>query len=127
MQHPPPRSAPDHDATGWPSGIPYIVGNEGCERFSFYGMRSILTLYLARELYAHHPQFAAAPAAFAKAHFHLFVAAVYALPMVGAVIADRLLGKYRTILWLSVVYACGNLMLALGAHSVWGVWTGPRR
>jgi proton-dependent oligopeptide transporter, POT family len=119
-----PRSAPDHDATGWPPGIPYIVGNEGCERFSFYGMRSILTLYLARELYVHHPQFAAAPAAFAKAHFHLFVAAVYALPMIGAVISDRLLGKYRTILWLSIVYACGNLVLALGAHSTWGVWTG---
>jgi POT family proton-dependent oligopeptide transporter len=119
-----PRTAPDHEATGWPPGIPYIVGNEGCERFSFYGMRSILTLYLARELYVHHPQFAAAPAAFAKAHFHLFVAAVFALPMIGAVISDRLLGKYRTILWLSVVYACGNLVLALGAHSTWGVWTG---
>jgi POT family proton-dependent oligopeptide transporter len=119
-----PRSAPDHEATGWPPGIPYIVGNEGCERFSFYGMRSILTLYLARELYVNHPQFAGAPAAFAKAHFHLFVAAVYALPMIGAVISDRLLGKYRTILWLSMVYACGNLTLALGAHSTWGVWTG---
>ena len=44
--------------------------------------------------------------------------------MIGAVIADRLLGKYRTILWLSIVYACGNLLLALGAHSAWGVWTG---
>ena len=119
-----PRSAPDHAATGWPAGIPYIIGNEGCERFSFYGMRSILTLYLARELYVHHPAFAAAPAAFAKAHFHLFVAAVYALPMIGAVISDRLLGKYRTILWLSLVYASGNLTLALGAHSTWGVWTG---
>jgi POT family proton-dependent oligopeptide transporter len=121
---PVPRSAPDHEATGWPPGIPYIVGNEGCERFGYYGMRSILTLYLARELYVHHPQFAAAPAAFAKAHFHLFVAAVYALPMIGAVISDRLLGKYRTILWLSAVYACGNLVLALGAQSTWGVWTG---
>ncbi len=119
-----PLSAPDHEATGWPPGIPYIIGNEGCERFSFYGMRSILTLYLARELYVHHPAFAAAPAAFAKAHFHLFVAAVYALPMIGAVISDRLLGKYRTILWLSLVYAAGNLTLALGAHSPWGVWTG---
>jgi POT family proton-dependent oligopeptide transporter len=119
-----PRSAPDHEATGWPPGIPYIVGNEGCERFSFYGMRSILTLYLARVLYPQHPDFAGAPAAFAKAHFHLFVAAVFALPMIGAVIADRLLGKYRTILWLSVVYACGNLTLALGAGSTWGVWTG---
>ena len=44
--------------------------------------------------------------------------------MIGAVIADRLLGKYRTILWLSLVYASGNLALALGAHSTWGVWTG---
>ena len=52
---PAPRSAPDHEATGWPPGIPYIIGNEGCERFSFYGMRSILTLYLARVLYVHHP------------------------------------------------------------------------
>jgi POT family proton-dependent oligopeptide transporter len=119
-----PRSAPDHDAKGWPPGIKYIIGNEGCERFSFYGMRSILTLYLARELYAHHPDFAAAPAAFAKAHFHLFVAAVFALPMIGAVISDRLLGKYRTILWLSLVYACGNLTLALAADSTWGVWSG---
>lgn len=121
---PAPRSSPDQQATGWPPGIPYIIGNEGAERFSFYGMRSILTLYLARELYAHHPDFAAAPGAFAQAHFHLFVAAVYALPMIGAVISDRLLGKYRTILWLSMVYACGNLVLALGAGSTWGVWTG---
>jgi POT family proton-dependent oligopeptide transporter len=119
-----PRSAPDHDATGWPPGIPYIIGNEGCERFSFYGMRSILTLYLARELYVHHPMLGKTAEAAAKEHFHLFVAAVYALPMIGAVISDRLLGKYRTILWLSMVYACGNFVLALGADSPWGVWTG---
>jgi POT family proton-dependent oligopeptide transporter len=87
-------------------------------------MRSILTLYLAEVLYAQHPAFAAAASSHARAHFHLFVAAVYALPMIGAVIADRLLGKYRTILWLSLVYAAGNAVLALGAHSVGGVWTG---
>ena len=119
-----PRSSPDQDSTGWPPGIPYIIGNEGCERFSYYGMRSILTLYLAEVLYAHHPAFQSAPASYATAHYHLFVAAVYALPMVGAVIADRLLGKYRTILWLSMVYALGNGVLALGAHSTWAVWLG---
>jgi len=117
-------TSPDQSNTGWPPGIPYIIGNEGCERFSFYGMRSILTLYLAEVLYARHPAFAAAPEAFARSHFHLFVAGVYALPMVGAVISDRLLGKYRTILWLSVVYAAGNLALALLPDSTWGVWTG---
>ena len=118
------RTSPDQDSTGWPPGIPYIIGNEGCERFSYYGMRSILTLYLAEVLYAGHPAFAAAPEAFARAHFHLFVAGVYALPMVGAVIADRLLGKYRTILWLSAVYAMGNLLLAAFPHDTWGVWAG---
>ena len=44
--------------------------------------------------------------------------------MIGAVISDRLLGKYRTILGLSIVYACGSFLLALAAHSVWGVWAG---
>jgi POT family proton-dependent oligopeptide transporter len=121
---PRPRTSPDQESTGWPPGIPYIIGNEGCERFSYYGLRSILTLYLAEVLYAHHPVFGAAPEAYAESHYHLFVAAVYALPMVGAVIADRLLGKYRTILWLSVVYSIGNLVLALGAGSTTGVWTG---
>jgi proton-dependent oligopeptide transporter, POT family len=119
-----PRSAPDQESTGWPPGIPYIIGNEGAERFAFYGIRSFLTPYLAGVLYTQHPLFAADPTAYAKAHFHLFLAAVYALPMIGAVISDRLLGKYRTILWLSIVYACGSFLLALGAHSIWGVWAG---
>jgi len=119
----PPRSAPDQESTGWPPGIPYIIGNEGAERFAFYGIRSFLTPYLA-VLYAQHGLFGAAPQAAAKEHFHLFLAAVFALPMIGAVISDRLLGKYRTILGLSSVYACGSFLLALGAHSVWGVWMG---
>jgi len=118
-----PRRAPDQESTGWPPGIPYIIGNEGAERFAFYGTRSFLTSYLA-VLYAQHGLFGGAPQAAAKEHFHLFLAAVYALPMIGAVISDRLLGKYRTILWLSIVYACGSFLLALGAHSVWGVWLG---
>ncbi len=39
-------SEPDHKQTGWPAGVPYIIGNEGCERFSFYGMKSILQIHL---------------------------------------------------------------------------------
>ena len=73
-----PRHSPDHESTGWPAGIPYIIGNEGCERFTYYGMRSILTLYLAEVLYAAHPAFRDAPAAKATEHYHLFVAAAYA-------------------------------------------------
>src|SRR3954453_6745692 len=40
------RTTPDQDNPGWPAGVPYIVGNELCERFSFYGMRAILKGHL---------------------------------------------------------------------------------
>ena len=39
------RTQPDHNDTGWPGGVPYIIGNEGCERFSFYGIKSILQIF----------------------------------------------------------------------------------
>src|ERR1700754_1184727 len=96
------RTAPDHEDTGWPPGVPYIVGNEGCERFSYYGMRSILYVYMAEYLYPRYAEFAGRTEDLATAHYHLFTAANYAFPMIGAVVADRLLGKYRTILWLSL-------------------------
>src|SRR5262249_1945153 len=40
------RTTPDQDNPGWPPGVPYIVGNEVCERYSFYGMRAILKIHL---------------------------------------------------------------------------------
>src|SRR5688572_2489782 len=121
---PAPRSAPDHEATGWPPGVPYIIGNEGCERFSFYGMRAILTLYLARELYVRHPTFGSDPDTYGQSHYHLFNAAVYAFPMIGAVIADRLFGKFQVILYLSLVYCLGHACLAVFEGNVWGFWMG---
>lgn len=119
-----PRHSPDHKNTGWPPGVPYIIGNEGCERFSYYGMRAILTVFLAQYLYIHHPVFSADPERNAKAHYHVFAGAVYLFPLLGAVIADRLLGKYRTILWLSAVYVAGHAVLAVSEHSVTGFWIG---
>ncbi|MBY0228556.1 MAG: hypothetical protein K2W96_04670, partial [Gemmataceae bacterium] len=41
------RTSPDQDNPGWPPGVPYIVGNEACERFSYYGMNAILYIHLA--------------------------------------------------------------------------------
>jgi POT family proton-dependent oligopeptide transporter len=106
------RTQPDHDDTGWPKGIPYIIGNEGCERFSYYGMKAILFVYLS-QLFTAQGATAAAAEHHATEVVHTFVAGVYALPMVGALIADRLLGKYRTILWLSLFYCFGHACLAL--------------
>ncbi|MFP6674913.1 MAG: hypothetical protein VB878_07520 [Pirellulaceae bacterium] len=90
-------TAPDPKETGWPKGVKYIIGNEGCERFSFYGMKSVLQVHMTALFVA-----GAAHEQLAEEHaqevVHLFVAGVYAFPMIGAIIADRLLGKYKTIL-----------------------------
>jgi len=106
------RTAPDPEETGWPKGIPYIIGNEGCERFSFYGMKAILFVYISYLL-----RHSGVTEALAEGHatevVHTFIAGVYALPMVGAVIADRWWGKYPTIVWLSLVYCAGHACLAI--------------
>jgi POT family proton-dependent oligopeptide transporter len=107
----------------FPSGIPYIVGNEACERFSFYGMRAILWIYLAQALFAPMMEQAAADAK-ATQVMHFFIAGVYAFPMIGALVADRLLGKYQTIIWLSLVYCAGHGVLALWGQTVAGVYLG---
>ena len=106
------RTSPDHEETGWPKGVPYIVGNEACERFSYYGMRAILTVHLvALYTLSGHTQDAAE--AEATAAYHMFAGAVYAVPMIGAILADRLLGKYKVILWLSLMYCVGHGILAI--------------
>ena len=56
---------------------------------------------------------------------HYFVSGVYYLPIFGAIIADGWLGKYRTILWLSIVYCLGSLTLACMDTS-WGIGIGQR-
>jgi POT family proton-dependent oligopeptide transporter len=119
-----PRTSPDQETTGWPPGIPYIVGNEACERFSYYGMHSILYVYMAGQLYRQHAQYTARAEDLATAHIHLFTAGAYALPMVGAIVADRFLGKYRTILLLSLVYCLGHAVLSATEGSLLGLWFG---
>lgn len=124
MSKPRYRSYPDQETTAWPPGVPYIIGNEGCERFSYYGMRSILYVYMAEYLYRARPEFAAHAEDLATAHYHLFSVGVYALPMLGAIVADRLLGKYPTILALSLVYCAGHAVLSLTEGTFWGLWLG---
>jgi len=91
-------------AQKYPPQIKYIIGNEGCERYSYYGMRSILTIFMVQYLL------------FTKVHatevMHLFMGACYLLPLLGSFIADRLWGRYKTILYLSLLYCVGHGILA---------------
>ena len=88
----------------FPPQTKYIVGNEACERFSFYGMKSILVLYMVNAL--------AMSESDAMEIAHLFTALIYVLPLLGAWIADRFLGRYRTILYVSLFYCLGHGVLA---------------
>jgi POT family proton-dependent oligopeptide transporter len=102
------------DTEGMPPGIPYIIGNEAAERFSYYGMRTILTIFMVRYLFLMGDT--AMPAmsrAEAQEHYHTFSSWVYFFPVLGAIVADAFTGKYRIIMGVSVLYCLGHLALAL--------------
>ncbi|HEY0791448.1 MAG TPA: POT family MFS transporter [Chthoniobacterales bacterium] len=107
------RTQPNQGLSGVPPGVPYIIGNEAAERFSFYGMRSILTVFMTTYLMNGAGQLAVMNQNEATAWSHEFVAAVYFTPILGALLSDGILGKYRTIIYLSIAYCFGHLALAL--------------
>ncbi|XP_032597165.1 peptide transporter family 1 [Drosophila grimshawi] len=91
----------------YPKSVFFIISNEFCERFNYYGMRTVLVLYLSRKLgYSDDT---------ATVVFHIFTMFVYFLCVFGAIISDSWLGKFKTILYLSIVYICGSVLLTLGA------------
>jgi POT family proton-dependent oligopeptide transporter len=111
------------DDARMPPQIPFIIGNEGCERFSFYGMRNILQTFLpASLLLLHVPPDAREGAA--KEIFHMFVMGVYFFPLLGGYLADRFFGKFNTIFWFSLVYSAGQFALALFPDNRVGFFTG---
>jgi POT family proton-dependent oligopeptide transporter len=103
-----------------PRGIPYIIGNEAAERFSFYGMKGILVIFMTQYLFLLPGSGAEAmsnPAALEN--YHLFTTAVYFFPIMGALLADIVLGKYLTIMLLSIVYCAGHGVLAMLGSTAW--------
>uniref|UniRef100_A0A9J7Y1N7 Solute carrier family 15 member 1a n=1 Tax=Cyprinus carpio carpio TaxID=630221 RepID=A0A9J7Y1N7_CYPCA len=90
---------------GYPISIFFIVVNEFCERFSYYGMRAVLVLYFRYFLLWDDD--------LATSIYHAFVALCYLTPILGAIIADSWLGKFKTIIYLSIVYAIGQVTMAV--------------
>ncbi len=123
MKTPPADMTPAAAPAGrMPRQIPYIIGNEACERFSFYGMRNILTPFLVTTLLLYAPE--AERAGIAKNVFHTFVIGVYFFPLLGGWISDRFFGKYNTVFWLSLVYVLGHACLAIFEDNRTGFYTG---
>ncbi|MCA9213526.1 MAG: POT family MFS transporter [Planctomycetales bacterium] len=108
------RETPE-EITTLPRGIKYIIGNEAAERFSFYGMKTILVVFMTRYLHLMTDGEVGAVMSGAEANerYHDFVSWTYFFPVLGSLLSDVFVGKYRTILWLSIVYCLGHLSLAL--------------
>ncbi len=106
-----------------PGGIPYIVSNEAAERFSFYGMKGILVVFMTKYLVDSSGVNDTMSREEAMVWYHSFTSAVYFFPVLGALISDWFLGKYRTILWLSIVYCAGHAALAVDETRL-GLWWG---
>ena len=85
----------------------FIIGNEVCERFSFYGLKAILALYMVNYLYFSEST--------ATASLHAFVMVAYSLTLFGGILSDSYLGKFHTVLYLSIVYVIGGACLSVTA------------
>jgi proton-dependent oligopeptide transporter, POT family len=110
----------------FPSSIPYIIGNEAAERFSFYGMKAILTTFLVAQFFnpTGDPTLDEVARAKANEETHFFITLAYLMPVFGGLLADWFLGKYRTILYISLFYCAGHACLAMFENSLQGFMFG---
>ena len=117
--------AHDRAFLGHPRGLGYLAFTEAWERFSFYGMQALLVLFMTKQLLlpghveniALFKPFSALYGglegqALASAIFGTYAAAVYLTPILGGFLADRVLGKRRTVLLGAVTMALGHFLMA---------------
>jgi POT family proton-dependent oligopeptide transporter len=117
--------AGDRAFLGHPRGLGYLAFTEAWERFSFYGMQTLLVLYMVKELLLPgHVENVALFEEFrslyggidgqplASAIFGTYAASVYLTPILGGWIADRVLGKRRTVLLGAITMAVGHFLMA---------------
>ncbi len=95
---------------GQPQGLMTLFFTEMWERFSYYGMRALLILYLAADASAGGPGFSVSTAALI---YGIYTFGVYATGIPGGWIADRFLGQYRAVVWGGVLITAGHFSMAI--------------
>ncbi len=117
---------------GHPLGLAFLVFAEAWERFSYYGMQALLVLYMGQHLLlpghvGHVAGFAGfraaiehvygplATPALASVIFGLYAGGVYLTPLAGGLLADRLLGRTRTVTLGALLMAAGHFLMAFDA------------
>jgi proton-dependent oligopeptide transporter, POT family len=91
------------DINRHPKGFWFVFWGELAERASFYGMKALLVLYMIDKL--------GYTGANSSTVASFFTAACYLLPIAGGYIADRWLGKFRTIIYFAIPYIMGHIIL----------------
>lgn len=107
-----PLTAPALDSAGWlghPRGLSTLFLTEMWERFSYYGMRAFLILYMTAPAAAGGLGFSDADAA---SVYGTYTGSVWGAAILGGVAADRWLGQYRSVLAGGVIIALGHFALA---------------
>ena len=97
---------------GHPRGLATLFFTEMWERFSYYGMRALLFLFMTAAVTAKNPGLGLDDRT-AGAVYGLYTAGVYALNLVGGWIADRLMGQRAAVFLGGVLIAAGNFTLAV--------------
>lgn len=88
-----------------PKGLWYIIAVYMWEYFSFYGMRALLILYLTQELvFSDHYSYAV---------YGAFVALVYLTPILGGLLADKIMGFRNAVITGALLMSCGHLILGI--------------
>lgn len=98
----------------YPKSVFFILSTETCERFSYYGMRTVLSLYL-KHLLVKDGMASSKAEDVSTAIYHAWVFLSYFTSLFGALLADSFLGKFKTIFYISIVYAIGQGVLSLGS------------
>jgi dipeptide/tripeptide permease len=105
------RSAAAAQWFGQPRGLTVLFLTEMWEKFSFYGMRSLLVLYMTKHL--------AIAQQDASWIYGTYAALVYLTPVFGGLIADRWLGRRLAVIFGGLIMAGGHFMMASRAFFIW--------
>src|SRR6266851_10046818 len=103
----------DRSFFGHPRGLSTLFFTEMWERFSYYGMRALLTLYMTKTLAEGGLAF---DEKYASVIYATYVSAVWYLPLIGGWLADKILGARRAVLIGGIVIACGHYSMAINTQ-----------
>ena len=103
----------DRGFFGHPNGLSTLFFTEMWERFSYYGMRAILTLYMTKSLVEGGLGF---DERYASVIYATYVSSVWYLPLIGGWLADKVFGARRAVLIGGIIIACGHYSMAINSH-----------